>query len=58
MQAATYINANNIALSQYLLLLEEWEQDMIDPLSEDFDDDGRYPDVKNPVATTWLISFG
>lgn len=26
-------------------------------LSEDFGDDGRYSEVKNPVATTWLVSF-
>jgi tetratricopeptide (TPR) repeat protein len=56
-QAAAYINENGIALSEYLVLLEEQEQDVIDLLSEDFDDDGRYEDVKNPVATTWLVSF-
>lgn len=56
-QAAAYINANGIALSDYLSLLDEQEEDVIDLLSEDFEDDGRYQDVKNPVATTWLISF-
>ncbi|CAN9472976.1 unnamed protein product [Alternaria alternata] len=56
-QAAAYVNENGIALSEYLVLLEEQEQDVIDLLSEDFDDDGRYEDVKNPVATTWLVSF-
>ena len=56
-QAAAYINENGIALSEYLALLEEQEQDVIDLLNEDFDDDGRYEDVKNPVATTWLVSF-
>ena len=30
---------------------------MINLLSEDFEDDGRYRNIKNPVATTWLISF-
>jgi tetratricopeptide (TPR) repeat protein len=56
-QAAAYINKNGIALSVYLSLLNEQEQDVIDLLGEDFEDDGRYQDVKNPVATTWLISF-
>jgi tetratricopeptide (TPR) repeat protein len=56
-QAAAYINKNGIALSVYLSLLDEQEQDVIDLLGEDFEDDGRYQDVKNPVATTWLISF-
>jgi tetratricopeptide (TPR) repeat protein len=56
-QAAAYINGKGIALSVYLSLLAEQEQDVIDLLSEDFEDEGRYQDVKNPVATTWLISF-
>jgi tetratricopeptide (TPR) repeat protein len=56
-QAAAYINENGIAIADYLSLLEEQEEDVIDLLSEDFEDDGRYRDTKNPVATTWLISF-
>jgi tetratricopeptide (TPR) repeat protein len=56
-QAAAYINENGIALSGYLSLLEEQEQDVVNLLSEDFEDDGRYPNIKNAVATTWLISF-
>ncbi|KAK6084211.1 hypothetical protein SCUP234_03540 [Seiridium cupressi] len=56
-QAAVYINENGIGAGEYLTLLEEKEEDVIDLLSEDFEDDGRYHDVKNPVATTWLISF-
>jgi hypothetical protein len=30
---------------------------VIDLLSEHFKDDSRYRKVRNPVATTWLISF-
>ena len=56
-QAAAYINKNGTALSKYSSLLEGQEQNMIDILSEDFEDDWRYKDIKNPVATTWLISF-
>ena len=56
-QAAAYINENGIALADYLLLLANQEEDVIDLLSEDFEDDGRYHNTKNPVATTWLISF-
>jgi hypothetical protein len=37
--------------------LHEKEKEVIDLLSEDFEDNGRYRDVKNPMATTWLISF-
>ncbi|PVH67508.1 FabD/lysophospholipase-like protein, partial [Cadophora sp. DSE1049] len=56
-QAASYINKNDISLATYLLLLADQEQEVIDLLSAHFEDDSRYRDVKNPVATTWLISF-
>jgi hypothetical protein len=56
-QAAAYINENEITLAEYLLLLEQQEEEVIDLLSEEFQDLGRYRNIKNPVATTWLISF-
>lgn len=56
-QAAAYINKNAILLSRYLSLLEEQEVEVIELLSKEFGDEGRYRNVKNPVATTWLISF-
>ena len=56
-QAAAYINENRIEFTDYLLLLEDQEEEVIDLLSEEFEDDWRYHNVKNPVATTWLISF-
>ena len=56
-QAAAYINENGTTLGDYVLLLADQEVEVIELLSEEFEDDGRYRDVKNPVATTWLISF-
>ncbi|KAL2815961.1 violaceus kinesin [Aspergillus granulosus] len=56
-QAAAYINSNDIELSDYSVLLREQESDIVELLSEDFGDDGRYKEIQNPVATTWLISF-
>ncbi|KAL6229422.1 hypothetical protein BDW75DRAFT_245754 [Aspergillus navahoensis] len=56
-QAAAYINSNDIKLSDYTALLKDQESDVIELLSEDFGDDGRYQEIQNPVATTWLISF-
>jgi len=57
-QAATYINKTGISVLEYLSLFEDTkEEDVIEVLSEDFEDDGRYKESKNPVATTWLISF-
>lgn len=56
-QAAAYVNENSITLAEYLALLDSQEKDIIELLSEEFEDDARYYDTKNPVATTWLISF-
>ena len=56
-QAAAYINANDISLWDYLSLLDSTETDIIEVLSEDFEDEIRYRDLNNAVATTWLVSF-
>lgn len=56
-QAAVYINTTGIAVSDYLLLLQEHEADVVELLSEDFDENGRYKDVQNSVVRTWLVSF-
>ncbi|KAB8237936.1 uncharacterized protein BDW43DRAFT_296928 [Aspergillus alliaceus] len=56
-QAAAYINENSIGLSDYIILLQDQEPDVIELLSEDFGDERRYKDTQNPVALTWLISF-
>jgi tetratricopeptide (TPR) repeat protein len=56
-RAAAYINANDIALSKYLSLVCGTDDSVIELLSEQFEDEGRYREAKNPVATTWLISF-
>ncbi|KAL4787007.1 hypothetical protein BJX76DRAFT_354621 [Aspergillus varians] len=56
-QATDYINANGIPLSEYLSLLQEQEARVVKLQSEDFGDDGRYDEIQNPVALTWLVSF-
>ena len=56
-QAAAYINENDITVKDYLSLLDSQEEEVIEILSEDFEDEGRYCDLNNPIATTWLISF-
>jgi hypothetical protein len=55
--AAAYINVNNIALKEYLSLLAEQEEEIIEVLSEESEDRWCYHGGKHPVATTWLISF-
>ncbi|KAH8696621.1 hypothetical protein BGW36DRAFT_343579 [Talaromyces proteolyticus] len=56
-QAASYINENSISLAQYMILLNQQESGLVELLSHDFEDDWRYTNLTNPVATTWLISF-
>ncbi|KAF2726496.1 hypothetical protein EJ04DRAFT_453249, partial [Polyplosphaeria fusca] len=56
-QAVAFINKNNSTLKEYLSIYKDSEEDAIELLSKDFEDQGRYRDTKNPVATTWYISF-
>ncbi|KAL2807731.1 purine and uridine phosphorylase [Aspergillus granulosus] len=57
-QAASYINENCLgSLSDYLSLLSGQEDEVIDLLSEDFEDEWRADRNTNPVAATWRISF-
>ncbi|KAH8723879.1 kinesin light chain, partial [Phaeosphaeriaceae sp. PMI808] len=56
-QAAAFINKNNSTLADYMSVYKDSEEDAIKLLSKEFEDHGRYRDTKNPVATTWYISF-
>lgn len=56
-QATAFINQNSTDIKGYIALLNGQEEDAIELLSQDFEDRGRYKCVRNPVATTWLISF-
>jgi tetratricopeptide (TPR) repeat protein len=56
-QAAAYMNKNTMSVSDYLGLYETNDEDLIYLLSAEFEDQGRYREVQNPIASTWLISF-
>ncbi|KIW18868.1 hypothetical protein PV08_03157 [Exophiala spinifera] len=56
-QAASYMNMTQEPLKTYLELMNAPEEELIRLLSEDFGDRSRYSSARNPVATTWLISF-
>jgi tetratricopeptide (TPR) repeat protein len=56
-QAAAYMNENIMSIFDYLGLYEANDEDLIHLLSIGFEDQGRYREVKNPIASTWLISF-
>ena len=57
MQAVAYLNAKGATIAEYLRIYEESSDSVIKLLSKDFEDRRRYPGMKNPIATTWLISF-
>ncbi|KAB8235186.1 uncharacterized protein BDW43DRAFT_299123 [Aspergillus alliaceus] len=48
-KASAYINKNCLSLPTYLALLQEQESEVVDLLSEDFKDPGRYKDIQNPI---------
>ncbi|KAJ5851796.1 FabD/lysophospholipase-like protein [Penicillium soppii] len=56
-QAAAYINVTGESLKNYEALLSNQDDEAVELLSEHFEDDGRYADMENAVAKTWLISF-
>ena len=51
-QAAAFINENEISILSYIALFEDGEDEVIKLLSEDFEDQGRYRDTKNHIATS------
>jgi hypothetical protein len=54
-QVASYINETEISVATYVSLLQRQESVMVELLSQDFEDQWRYAEIKNPVAVTWLI---
>ncbi|KAK1990627.1 hypothetical protein LX36DRAFT_647585 [Colletotrichum falcatum] len=57
-QASAYIASNkSVTVSKYLRYYEKSDRKMGTLLSKDFEDQDRYENIRNPVATTWLISF-
>ena len=56
-QAAAFIAENSLPVAEYLLIYRESDNTKIQLLSENFEVDIRDADIKNPVATVWLISF-
>jgi len=56
-QAVAFINTNDISLSEYILYYRNNEKHAMELLSKEYHDQGRYPDSKNPMATTWYITF-
>jgi tetratricopeptide (TPR) repeat protein len=56
-QAAAYMNMTYISIQEYLRLLGDTEENVIDLFSESSGNGGDHLNSPNPVATTWLASF-
>jgi tetratricopeptide (TPR) repeat protein len=56
-QAAAYLNKNTTFIRDYLRLLQNTEQGIVDIMSKEFRDNTRYKGMANAVATTWMVSF-
>jgi hypothetical protein len=56
-QASAYMAETGITTARYLHHYRSSDKHMIRLLSKDFEDQDRYRTIRNPVATTWLISF-
>ncbi|RLL95027.1 hypothetical protein CFD26_101368 [Aspergillus turcosus] len=56
-QASAYIAKTGIPVAKYLDHCKSSDKTLIKLLSKDFENRARYEGTRNPVATTWLISF-
>ncbi|KAI1459682.1 hypothetical protein F4805DRAFT_50008 [Annulohypoxylon moriforme] len=56
-QASAYMAKTDMHVSEYLRHCQSSDETMVKLLSKDFEDRGRYETIKNPIATTWLVSF-
>ncbi|KAF3048799.1 hypothetical protein E8E11_000901 [Didymella keratinophila] len=56
-QAVAFINKTDSSLADYVRLYKANEQAAVQLLSKEFEDQGRYRETKNPIATTWYITF-
>ena len=56
-QAAAFIRENTVAVSKYLQLLEEGDQNLVRLLSKEFETVGRDSETPHAVTATWIVSF-
>jgi tetratricopeptide (TPR) repeat protein len=56
-QAAAYMNRNRSSIQKYLDLLRSTEEDLVSLMGREFQDNTRYRESQNAVATTWIVSF-
>ena len=56
-QASAYMAKTESTAAQYLAYCRSSDKSTVDLLSNEFEDRTRYENLRNPIATTWLVSF-
>jgi hypothetical protein len=56
-QAAAFMRQNSLTVEKYIQLLRRSDHDLVDLLSQPFEDESRDSSVPNAVAATWILSF-
>jgi hypothetical protein len=56
-QATSFMTIADVGFEQYVSIFQSSENETIKMLSENFEDRHRYREMKNPIATTWFVSF-
>jgi tetratricopeptide (TPR) repeat protein len=56
-QAAAFMQENSMSVGDYLQLLDNRDQNLVELLSEEFETTGRDSETPRAVAETWVLSF-
>lgn len=56
-QALSFIQENTISISDYIQLLDEGDNALVDQLSESFEPVGRDSETPHAVTAAWILSF-
>lgn len=56
-QASAYMAKTGMSTAKYLDYFQSGDKTRSQLLSRDFEDSNRYKTIRNPIATTWIISF-
>jgi len=56
-QTSAYMAKTGMSVAKYLHHCHSSDKTLIKLLGTNFEDQGRYKSIQNPIATTWLVSF-
>ncbi|WYZ41486.1 hypothetical protein EsH8_V_000381 [Colletotrichum jinshuiense] len=56
-QAASFVQENSISIGEYIKLMDENDDSLVERLSEPFEAAGRDSETPHALTTTWIISF-